>query len=94
MCSDGGCMCADKKNKTSHQLTEVTGEVIIRPIAEGSKSERNAVFIQSAAGTFLLRRQGGNPFHDDALEKLAGKQIKVQGLLDKNLLLAREIEEL
>jgi hypothetical protein len=87
-------MCASKKKTTGHQPKEVKGEVIIKPFAEGSKSEHNAVFIQSSEGTFLLRRLGGNPFHDESLEKLAGKQVKVKGLLDKNLFLAKEIEEL
>lgn len=87
-------MCASKKKTAGHQPMEVMGEVIIRPFAEGSKSEHNAVFIQSSEGTFLLRRQGGNPFRDESLEKLAGKQVKVKGLLDKNLFLAKEIEVL
>jgi hypothetical protein len=87
-------MCADKKKTTGHEPMEVLGQVIIKPYATGSKSERNAVFIQSSAGTYLLRRQGGNPFHDDSLEKLEGKQVKVKGLLDRNLFLAKEIEEL
>jgi hypothetical protein len=27
----------------------------------------------------VLRRQGGNPFHDSELEKLVGKTIEVEG---------------
>lgn len=93
-CSDGGCMCADKKKNEGHQPAELTGEVIVKPFATGSKSEHDAVFLQSAEGTYLLRKQGGNPFYDASLQKLVGKQVKVKGLLDRNLLLAKEIEEL
>lgn len=94
MCSDGGYMCADKKKNAGNLPCELTGEVIVKPFATGSKSEHDAVFIQSAEGTFLLRKQGGNPFYDPMLQQFVGKQVKVKGLLDRNLFLAKEIEEL
>lgn len=61
---------------------EITGKVENRKYAQGSKSEREAVTIETEAGErFLLRRQGGNAFHDSTLNKLLGKTVSCQGRL-------------
>jgi hypothetical protein len=57
------------------------GEVRKGPIAGGSKSEREAVLLATDSGQFMLRRQGGNPFHDPVLEALVGKVIDCEGTL-------------
>ncbi len=57
------------------------GEVIKSPTAGGSKSERDAVMLATSGGQYVLRRQGGNPFHDPVLESLVGKSIECEGTL-------------
>ncbi len=57
----------------------ITGKVIKRLYAPGSKSERDAVMLATPEGEFLLRREGGNPFRDEALEALVGKTIRCRG---------------
>lgn len=57
------------------------GKVIQKPFATGSKSERQAVLLQTENGEYVLRIQGGNPFHDDRLNALIGKRICAQGEL-------------
>ena len=59
-----------------------TGTVIRKPFAIGSKSERDGIFLSTERGDeYLLRRLGGNPFHDPALDDLVGKKITCTGTL-------------
>jgi hypothetical protein len=60
---------------------DLTGRVMKKPFAEGSKSEREAVLFATGSGDFVLRRVGGNPFHDPALDALVGKAIRATGEL-------------
>jgi len=57
----------------------LTGQVVKKPFGTGSKSEREAIMLETEEGIYVLRRQGGNPFHDPELEKLVGKTIEVEG---------------
>jgi hypothetical protein len=59
---------------------DITGRVVKRPFAGGSKSARHAVMIESDAGEFVLRRVGGNPFSDPALDAIVGKTIRATGV--------------
>ncbi|MBI1762074.1 MAG: hypothetical protein HYR56_11645 [Acidobacteria bacterium] len=72
---------------------QCTGNVIKKPFAAGSKSERNAVLLATAEGEYVLRRQGGNPFHDETLERLVGKRIVAEGVLTGYTLLLSSWEE-
>ena len=58
---------------------ELVGSVVVKVFAEGSKSEHNAVCLQTTKGSFVLRRVGGNPFNDDVLRDLVGKRITSRG---------------
>lgn len=58
---------------------QLNGHVVKKLFAAGSKSEREAVIIVTDEGEFVLRRKGGNPFFDAALEKLVGKRIRCEG---------------
>jgi len=58
---------------------EFKGRVIKEVFAKGSKSERPAVLLDTGSERYVLRRQGGNPFSDPALDKLVGKTISASG---------------
>jgi hypothetical protein len=58
---------------------QLTGHVTRKLFAAGSKSEREAVILVTDGGEFVLRRKGGNPFSDAALESLVGKRICCEG---------------
>jgi hypothetical protein len=53
--------------------------VVRRLVAAGSKSEREAVVLQTDQGDYILRRTGGNPFADPELDALVGKRISAEG---------------
>ncbi|HEX5024197.1 MAG TPA: hypothetical protein VFV68_02950 [Agriterribacter sp.] len=91
---DGGFMSGGKKNTGKIKEVQLSGKVVIKKTSEGSKSERNAVILQTESKEYFLRKLGGNPFHDASLEELAGKSITATGMLDRNLLLATDIKEL
>ncbi len=58
----------------------VTGRVVKKPFAVGSKSERQAVVLQASDGhEYLLRRRGGNAYYDEALDALVGHTIQAEG---------------
>jgi hypothetical protein len=69
-----------KKMSKESQL-ELTGSVVVKTFAEGSKSEHDAICLQTMDGTFVLRRIGGNPFNDEVLRGLVGKRITSYGII-------------
>ena len=70
---------------------ELTGKVTMKKFGVGSKSEHEAVHIETEQGDFVLRQLGANPFNDPELKKLLGKQVKVEGTLQDYLFLAKKI---
>ena len=79
-----------KANKSGD--TALTGKVIEKIFGENSKSEHNAVYLQTDDATYQLRRLGGNAFSDPVLNKLVGKNITATGVLTGELFLAKEIK--
>jgi hypothetical protein len=62
-------------------MVKLHGYVVNKPFGTGSKSERNAVMLVTDSGEYVLRRQGGNPFSDNELNKLVGKNLICEGEL-------------
>jgi hypothetical protein len=60
---------------------ERTGAVVRQSYAPGSKSERDAVMLVTDGEQYLLRREGGNPFHDPELDALVGKRLRCRGTI-------------
>lgn len=71
-------------------MRQFVGKVTKRPFAVGSKSERHAVRLETAEGSYLLRREGGNPLYDPALEELIGETIECQGETHDSTLTMRD----
>ena len=61
------------------RMQEFVGNVTKKPFGGGSKSEYDAVYLETEDKSYVLRRVGGNPFHDPELEKLVGKKIRCKG---------------
>ena len=54
---------------------QIAGRVVKKLFGKGSKSEREAIWLETDSDRYILRRAGGNPFHDPELERLVGKTI-------------------
>ncbi len=63
---------------------EWRGTVKRKLIRKGTKSEHQALVLVTDQGEYKLRRAGGNPFHDEALDGLEGHSIRCSGELDEN----------
>jgi hypothetical protein len=70
---------------------KLTGKISIKPFAPGSKSEHDAVYIDTAQGSYVLRKVDENPFENTGLYQFQGKNVTVEGTLDKYLFLANDI---
>ena len=66
---------------------EVSGQVVKHLAAKGSKSERQATFLETEGGTYVLRRRGGNPLFDPVIEELVGRTIRCKGILTEHTLI-------
>ena len=62
--------------------------------AQGSKSEREAVFLENAEGRYVLRRKTGPVFGDVELEQYVGQEVICHGFLVGTTLLAERIRVL
>lgn len=72
----------------------LTGIVVRAPFGTSSKSEREAVWLETNDRRFVLRRKEGPTFDDRALDKHVGKRVKCDGFVVGYMLLAERIEDL
>jgi hypothetical protein len=70
---------------------QLKGKVVRKEFAKGSKSEHEAVYIDTSSGLFLLRQTGANPFQNPELKKLIGKDVQVDGTVQDYLFMADTI---
>jgi hypothetical protein len=75
-------------------VSEESGIVRKRRVAPGSKSDREAVVLDADGRELILRRQGGDPFVDPALEELVGKRVKATGRLHGTTFIMSDWQEL
>ena len=62
---------------------KLRGRVIKRLLYAGTKSEHEGLVLLTPEGEFKIRRQGGNPFWDETIASLEGKEIEGEGILRK-----------
>lgn len=74
------------------RVSGVTGRVSRGPFGTGSKSEHEAVWIETADGRWVLRRKGGPAMGDDALDRYVGCTVRCDGMLLAHTLVAERIE--
>lgn len=74
------------------RVTALRGHVSAGPYAQGSKSEREAVFIDTASGRYLLRRKAGPVFGDAALAACVGHVVECDGFVVGTTLLAERLD--
>ncbi len=60
---------------------KLRGKVVKRLLYAGTKSEHEGLVLVTAEGEFKLLRKGGNPFWDETLAELEGKEVEAEGTL-------------
>ena len=71
-------------------MPEFTGKVVRKTFGKGSKSEHEAVYLETESKEYVLRRRGGNPFYDEEMQKLVDKTIRCTGVVvDYALLISK-----
>jgi hypothetical protein len=65
------------------------GSVERKNLWPGTKSGHEGVVLVCAAGTFKLRRIGGNAFQDPEIDGLAGRVIECEGVVRGNVLIMK-----
>ncbi|MFO1284410.1 MAG: hypothetical protein U1F51_18475 [Burkholderiales bacterium] len=73
-------------------LSGVTGRVSRGPFGGASKSRHEAVWIDTGADRWVLRRKDGPAMGDAALSRYVGRQVRCRGVLLQHTLVADEIE--
>ena len=58
---------------------KLKGKVAKKQLYAGTKSEHEGLVLITSDGEFKLQRKGGNPFRDDVLAELEGKEIEAEG---------------
>ena len=74
------------------RVTSLRGRVTTGIYAKGSKSEHEAIFIETANGRYVLRRKTGPVFNDAELKQYIGHDVECDGFLIDATLLAERIE--
>ena len=79
-------------NGSPQRIEGLTGAVVRGPFGAGSKSEREAVWLETTEGRFVLRRKEGPTFNDRELDKYVNKRVKCDGFITGYMFLAERIE--
>ncbi|RQO71482.1 hypothetical protein DBR40_16915 [Pedobacter sp. KBW01] len=73
---------------------KLTGKIVVKPFALGSKSAHDAVYLETTTGDYLIQREQDNPFESSDLKALSGKNVAAEGELDNYLFIAKNITEM
>ena len=73
------------------RVERIAGTVERGRFGTGSKSARDAVWIKTPQGRFVLRRKHGPTFDDAALDRYVGKRVTCTGFIVGYSLLADRI---
>ena len=60
---------------------KLRGRVTKAVLYAGTKSEHEGIVLTTPEGEFKLRRRMGNPFWDEVLAQLEGKEIEGEGII-------------
>ena len=74
------------------RITSLRGCVTKGLYGKGSKSEREAVFIETTNGRYILRRKTGPAMEDPKLDECVGHEVECDGFLVGTTFLAERIE--
>ncbi len=73
--------------------TQYSGRVKKEKVLPGSKNEHEAFVLETAEGSYRLKRIGGNPYYDDMFENYLNKEVLIEGIKKISYLQVHKIEE-
>jgi hypothetical protein len=79
-------------DSSPRRVEGLTGAVVRGPFGTGSKSERQAVWLETGEGRYVLRRKEGPTYDDAALDRFVGKRVSCDGFVVGYTLLAERIQ--
>jgi hypothetical protein len=74
------------------RVTSLRGRITKGMYGKASKSEREAVFMETANGRYVLRRKAGPAFDDTKLNQYVGHEVECDGFLVGKTLLGDRID--
>lgn len=74
------------------RVDALIGRVVTGSFGTRSKSERQALWIETAQGRYLLRRKDGPGQGDATLDRYVGQQVVCSGFIVGYALLAERVE--
>ena len=74
-------------------VRHLRGHVVRRVVGRGSKSEREAVMLDTDEGALLMRPRRGPSFGETGYEPLVGKFVACSGTIVGHTLLVDVVEE-
>ena len=83
---------AAKASSEPTRVHALRGRVAEGPFARGSKSEQVAVFLETGAARYVLRRRDGPAYADQTLRRLVGCNVECDGIVVSYVLIADRIE--
>ena len=72
-------------------VTKLRGKVTSGEYGKGTKSEHDAIFIETSRGRYILRRKSGPAFADSSLHRYVGHTVECDGFIVGTTLLADSI---
>jgi hypothetical protein len=72
-------------------VKKLRGRVTAGEYGKGTKSEHDAVFIETGRGRYILRRKTGPAFADASLNRYVGQTVECDGFIVGTTLLAETI---
>ena len=73
-------------------MTALRGRVTQGEYGKGSKSQREAVFLETTGTRYILRRKTGPVFGDTELTRFVGQEVECDGFVVGTMLLAERIK--
>ncbi len=76
-------------NGEPYTLVTLKGKLELRIFGRTTKSEHWGVYIVTPDASYLIRPMDGNPFMNNPLEPLAGKEIEAEGRISDYIFFAK-----
>jgi hypothetical protein len=73
-------------------ISQLRGQVTRGVYGKNTKSERNAVFLETGSERYILRRKKGPAYADKALDQYVGRTVSCDGFILGTTVLADSIK--